>query len=1120
MGKFDHLLKGIFQNNKVLFSPSSNKGNIDSSHTKVANQMDVTEYNFHFYDSKQFEQIYETLINKDSLITFKEKILPIEKLIADSKPYLAINEYEKLIKSDDFNNYSKDEKFLIYNGLLNCFINIEANEEIIKKWSLKIDALGEDIKEIHRYYFLLSIWQYNNRELEKAIILNEKAAKANPEYINALAGCILLKATNKNITYEEAKTQLNELLNREGLGIKDKATIYANLGDVAFNCQDFSYAKENYNESNKFSGSLTKEIGIAVCEYFESIKVIKEDGTTTLDNIDFIHLENAKEKLESIYQNRNIDTLPTISRMVFPYLFNILAVTNKHKIILEIKKKSKEFIDLSKPNILKHIVEAEVINGIYNEEIFSYLDDYEKVKYQSFYYEIRRDYTSEIDLLVSALENNYQDDKVLQLSLLNALKEDNQCERYFHYYKKFNRGNDDEVLWMNYLQFLDKQNEKDKVIEEVRKLKQVVVNSLVIYDMLVLLLNYNLTDELNEFFENVDSGKYRIIGLQMPFVLYNKLMHQLKTEQYEKFFNDYEKSNLEILSPINKAILKVNYYTFKGDLDKCAKAYFELFKINEDHNDLIKAVELKLNSNLLYDAELYLEHVVPMLLERPELYYIYYAIILKEKCNLTEAFKKLEEIKEYVQEDLDSPYHQFYTSFCINNGRTDDAFKYMGEYYAKNPNPKWFKVIQHSENEGGEELLKKLETVTGGKKDLTQINWFFSQGVIGVAVYNKLIGTGIEEMLMFNHYPFTNVQISNGNIYKAFEEAEKIDDKILVDANTLAILSEAGALSLLDSFREVLIPYNTITIVKQRQSGITRSASGNILGYINKSLNFKEVPVDVRIKIKLHSNQLLPDDTLDCIALSENLKVPFLNTEVSAYREFNPNYLIDINAFFHYLKENNPLTRKVIALSIANLRNYKAEFISFDSDDIFICYEDKGIDGFKPFLRMGKNADYKTFTTAYIGALKRIKDEISVEDFEKASIEFIKFIDKYVGKTRYYMSSIIRDYPEVTKDFEKLIKSCSIKRILSMNKTYRINSITANAYSEIIQTNEFIKILDIAISFVGFIIQYLALFGEDEKAVNKYINFIKGNLVINNDEDVDYILEFIIRFLKYQRDNQ
>ncbi len=1109
MWKINDLFRGIFQNEKVMFSPSSVNGNIDASNSIVANNVEIKEYNFHLDITKQLEEIYETALNKDSSIEFKEKIIPIEKLITDGKSYLAINEYEKLIESDKFINYINDEKFLVYNGLLNCYINLEADENIINKWSIKIDALGEDIKEIHRYYFLLSIWEYNNKRLEKAIILNEKAVKAKGDYFNALAWGILLRATNKDISYIEGKMQLDKLLKNAIIEIKDKATIYASLGDLAFNYRDFDYAQENYIKSNEFIKSLPKEIAIAVCEYFKSVKEIEENEMVTLDKIDFIQLEKARVKLEEIYENRNIDTLHLISRLIFPYLFCIFSITNKHKRILDIQSECMKFVDLSKPDILKYVVEAEIINGIYNEETFNYLNNYEKVKYKSFYYEIKKDYESEINLLVPVLENEYQNDKILQLALLNALIEDSQDIRYIHYYKKFNKDNNDEILWMNYIHFLDKRNEKDKVIQEIKEIKRVVNNSLVIYDIFVLLLDYNLSEELDEFFQNIDTGKYQIIGFQMPFILYNRLMYLLKNEKYEDFFNEYENSNLEMLLPISKAILGINYYTFKGDLDNEAKAYFELFKIDGNYNNLIKAVELKLSSNSLYDAEFYLGYVEPFKLEKPELYYIYYSIVLKEKGYIEQAFEKLKEIKEYVKNDLDSQFHQYYTAFCMNNGRTDDAFIYMAEYYSKNHNPKWFKVLQHSENESGQDLLNKLEDMIGGKRDLSHINSYFVQGIIGITVYNKLVGTGIEEILLNNYYPFTNVQISDGNIYNSIEDVKKIDDKILLDANTLAILSEVGALSLLDSFKEVLIPYNAITIVKERQSGIIRNSSNNILDYVNKSVNIKEVPVDIRIKLKTDSKQFLPEDTLDCIALSKYLKVPFLNTEVYASREFDTNYMIDINTFFQFLKQKKPSIRILVALTIANLRKYKAEFISFDANDIFICYQDNGIEGIKPFLRMGKNADYKSFALVYVEVLKRIKDEISVEDFEKVSIEFIKFVDIYIGKMRYNMYSVSRSFPEVKDDFEKLIKNCSIRIVLSMNKIYRLRAITQNIYSQIIQSSEFIKLFNVAIAFVSFVVSYLAMFKEDKLNMKKYIKLIKDNLLFSTDEDIDYIVELI-----------
>ena len=1125
MSRLGDIVQSLFQRNKIIFSPKNKNGDNDSSNAKVANNMVNNETHIHIDNTKQFEELYETVINKDSTVEFREKILPIETLISEGKPLLAIRNYEALIISYDFSNYSRDEKFLIYNGLLNCFINIDVDDKIIERWTLKIDALGDNIVEIHRYYFLLSIWKYKKKELNKAIILNNQAIKAKPDYINALAGNILLKATNKEISYDEAKKQFDEMFKNPDLKIKDNAAIYGSLGDVAFNYKDFLYAKKCYIKSNEYSKGLAKEIGIAICEYFESVNDMKEDCTeedctVSLENIDYTKLKKAEVIFEAIYSNRTEETIVTISRLMFPFLFNILSISNKQKRTLEIISESKLYIDYKKTDILKYIVEAEVLNGIYNIENFNNLSDYEKVKYKSFYFETTKDYKLAIELLLPILENDFQDDKMLQLLLLNALKEDNQFERYIHYYKKFIKDkNNDEVFWMNYIQFLDKSEKKDKAISEMKELEKIAKNSLVLYDLFILYLNYNLTDELDEFFEKIDSWDFRIVGLQMPFVLYNRLMHRLKSENYEKFFTEYETSNLEILSPIYKAILEVNYYTFKGDLDKAAKAYFELFKTNQNHNDLIRAVDLKINSNSLYDAEMYLEHVNPMLLDKPELFYIYYAIILKEKGKLSDAFEKIHEIKDFVI-DLDSPFHQFYTAFCMNNGRIDDGIKYMAEYYAKNPNSNWFKMIQYSENETGEEIIKKIESVVGGKRDTSEINYFFNQGLIGISVYNKLLGTSIEEMLFYNHYPFTNVSIANGDVQKALFETDKIKDKIIVDTATLTILSEVKALSLLECFNEVIIPYNTITLIKQKETGIMRSSSKNILSYINSSMNIKRVPVEVGLKIKGNPSELLPEDTLDCMALSEKLEIPFLNTEVSIYAEFNPNYTVDVNSFFLYLKANKPEKREKVAEVIGNLRGFKTEFISFDADDICINYSLKGLEGIKPFLRMGKNADYKTFVTVYISALLQLEPELAEEEFKTLASEFIKFIDAYLGKTRYYMSSIIRDYPEVKNDFEKLIQRCSIKEILSVNRAFRINGFSIQAYLNILDSYDFTKIIAIMASFVSFVIQFLVRFGKTSEKFEYYVRFLKGNLRINSDADIDYIVEMFSEHLKGLRDSQ
>lgn len=1111
MAKIIEMFHNLFSKNTVVYSPQNKKGDNKSNHVKVANSMVNNELHFHINeDNKQFEEVYESVINKSSTIEFREKILPIETLISEGKPLLAIKEYEALILSNQFGDYSKKEKLLIYNGLLNCFINVDADDEIIKKWTLKIETLGNEVEGIHRYYFLMSVWNYNKRKLNRAKVYNEQAIKAKSNYINALVFDVLLKSRMKKISYDEAKRKLKEILKDPNLKINEQAIVYGGIGDVAFNNLDFPYAKECYIKSNEYVESLHKKIGIATCDYFDSIINVRDDRTVTLDDIDYNKLFKAKEKFETIYNAKTEETMPTISRLMFPYYFTILSVTNNHKKIIEIVNESKSFIDFTEPEILLNLVEAEVINGIYNEETFEFLSDYEKVKYKALYFEIQEKYESAIELLLSEIENFYHDDKTLQLSLLAALRDDKQFDRYLHYYKKFTKDSDDEFFLMNYILFLDRSDQKDKAISEIKKLKNVVNNSLVLYEFLTLLLKYNLVDELDDFFEKVDKEVYKINGLQMPSVQYYKLMHLLKTEKYEEFFVEYETKNLDNISPIHKATLKANYYIFKGDLDNTAIAYFELFKVTENHNDLLNAVELKLNCNKLYDAEMYIEYINPMLLDKPELYYIFYAIILQEKGLLDEAFLKLHEIIDFVKDDLGSPFHQFYTAFCMNNGRHEDAFEYMAKYYAKNPNPDWFKVIQHSEDDTGEDLIKKLETAIGGKREIGQINQFFNQGLIGVSVYSKITGTSIEEVLLSQNYPFTSVHIAKGDIQKTRKDVKMINERILIDAATLTILSEVNALSLLESFDKVFIPYSTITLLKQRESGISRSASKDILKYIRSSMNFQQVPVEVGLKINRDRTKLYPEDILDCIALSEDLKIPFINTEVSIYREFNPNFTIDLNSLFLYLKENKPDKRVNVAEAISKLKGHQVEFISFDSTDFCINYSINGIDGINSFLRMGKKADYKTFISVYISALFELEQQVNKEEFEELAGKVVNFLDRYTGKVKHYIYLITQDYPEVENEFGKLMTKCSAKEILNIYKLVKENPFNFLSYLQIINSYDFTKIIHITSSFVSFVIQFLTGFGNTRDKLDYYIHFLKENVKKNSAPDIDYIVS---RFL-------
>lgn len=1139
-------LLSLLQNNKTKVIIENSSGDQSLSGVYIANTINKTENHYHLDNNKQLRKEFESAIGCDSTVAFKEVLLPIEKLINDGKPKLAIRHFLELISSDGFKDYTRDEKFLVYNGLLNCYVIIEADEDEINKWSIKIEALGEGIKEIHRYYYIKAIWKYNLKDFKISKVLNNQAIKAKPDYMNAVACDYLIKNTSNEISYEAARDGLEGLLKLPDLSPKEIAIVYGVLGDVAYNNQDFELAKTSYKESNDYSPSLTKEIGYAVGVYFTSIKQIKEGLRVDLEDINFTILHEAESLFEDIYNNKTEETLHTIARFGFPYLFNIYSLTAKFERILNVVEECHDYIDYANEDIAIHIVQAQVINKIYDDDAFSHLGEYERIKYKAFYYERCEDFEKGIEIILPAIQDKYSDDKILQLSLLNCLKELDIYEDYIYYYKKFNKKGIDEVLWFNYIEYMDKKGDKDLVVSEIRKIKDFVKNAVIIYELLQLLLKYELTEELDEFFAKVDSGEYRIIDNNSSYVIYQELIHLLRKKDYNEFYRQYEALDLEKLRSVDRWILTINYYTFKGDLSNCGEAYFELFKINDNHDDLLKAVEMKVNANEIPEAIFYIEFMNPMKLEKPEYYYMYSAILLKEKGKLEDAFNKLDEYKEFIQGDLESPYHQFYTGFNMTNGRTDEAVKYMIEYHSKNPNPTWFKTIQQDPEASGEELLNKMEELVGGKRDLTQLNWFLKSGVIGISVYEHLTGTTIEQMLYDTRYPFSKLNICVGDIRSSVEAVKKITNKILVDVSTLIILAYSKGLHLLDSFDEVLISYDSISILKRKESDLIKNISPEILKYIEESLHIKEVPVDVSIKIKGNAAELLPEDTLNCMALSEKLRIPFLNVEISIYREFKLNYIIDLNVLFLYLKENNPEMQDSIAKVKKNLRTLKLDFISFNTDDIVSVFKIEGLEGIKPFIKMGENSDYITFVQVFIPALTKIKAIVSIKEFEEVASYFVQFFDKYLGKTKYYMSNIVRKYPKLKSDFEYIIQNCNIlnlfdlqrKAYLSkyrstlyfqsvdsedylyyhlliqktdiMNKMleYRKESyklLQGLEYADALESVDFQKIQKIMGAVAQFMIQFLSEFGKTEENLENSRNLIEKNLTLNTIEDINYI---------------
>ncbi len=1103
MSKLSVFFQELFQKNIVVVKQDNKNGIADFKNNEIGTKKYIT---INVTDTSEVQEIYESVINKNSSVNLREAIIPIEALIHEGKFYYAIQKYQELIASSQFDNYSIDEKFLIYNGLLNCYINSDASDGTIDFWKVKIQALGIDLKEIHRYYYLLGIRELKKGNIPKAFAYNNQSLNAKPDYINALVAEILLKTINNNISYDDAKILLEKFLENKGLSVNNLASIHSCYGDIAFHSKKYDIAKEHHLISNELSNSICKEIIAAICQYCLSFKELKEDGRVELDQIDFIILYQAKKSFEDIYNRRTEDTIQTIVKMSFPFYFNILALESNHAKILEIYSTTTMFINNTMTDILQHVVEAQVINGVLDEERISLFSEFEQIRFEVLYYEKKENYSKVIELLTPIFElgevkNN--DEKTLLLAFLNAIKEENDFKKYMHYYQKFN-CHLDEVLRMNYIQFLKKRDQKDLVFDEIRKITELCKNGFVLFELLLIYLDYQLNDELEIFFKKVDNGDYNIIGVHLPFVFYHKMIYLLNQKKFDDYFRLYETSDLSILNDNYRLVLKINYYMFKHDLENLAISFYENFLYTQDHNELLNAVQIKLQINQYYDAEFYIEQVNPMELEKPEYYYMFKAIILEEKQQIEEAFNQLEIVLESLDVDLGSPFHQFYCSFNMNNNRTNEAFRYMGEYYAKNPNPSWFKLIQYSDDDSGSDLIAKLEKAIGGKRDLKFVNEYFVKGWLGISSYNKLVATGIEEMLIFKHYPFSRITISRDKLIDSKSKIEFIDNKVIIDATTLTIFAASNALSLLEVFDEILIPYSTLEALTERRTRTYKENVIKVLDYIARSPSFKKFAVDESLKIKTNIKEIVPEDILDCISITDKLDVPFLNTEVVVNFEFKLDRIIDVNTLFIFIKEKHTDKRVIVAEVITKMRELGLDFISFDADDIYFAYKSFGVERIDPFLKMGMNADYKTFSLVYVGFLAKLYKHHTTEEFVSCSKKIIHFMDHYIGKTRYYMSCISINYPNIEDVLSKLIQKTSVMEIMIFNALCS----HYEGYIQIIETPEFKKIISICSAFIIFVIGYVSIFSNDNER-NNYIEFLKQNLSINGQSDIDYILTFI-----------
>ena len=224
----------IISKNKISISDVLNSEKINNS--TISNQ-DINIGTGNTIDKSTTNNYYiiqetpESHLTSDNSETLVEKIKPIEELISFGLTYKAIKAYNQLIYDNFDVGLSINDRFSIYNGLLTCYVNIDENEEMIKSWINKIEALGQ-VKELHRFLYIQSVYYYNKQDIPKAIHFNDKALEIKSNYLNAILFKVFLNSANKRFKYKDAIERITSLRKYTTGKIKEITSMKNNLGDI------------------------------------------------------------------------------------------------------------------------------------------------------------------------------------------------------------------------------------------------------------------------------------------------------------------------------------------------------------------------------------------------------------------------------------------------------------------------------------------------------------------------------------------------------------------------------------------------------------------------------------------------------------------------------------------------------------------------------------------------------------------------------------------------------------------------------------------------------------------------------------------------------------------------
>ncbi len=1021
--------RNIMGQSKTEFTQETNNRNIGHfehsdnnkfSHNVMGNVNEQHNYYLLSTDIGLIEKSKDNSYQQEITRRIKE----IETLQEEGRYESAIKAYSKIAEDYLDKRIDDGSKFLILNGFLNCYLNMN-DDDNVNRYIEKIKLLG-DVPNIERFHFLCSIYYLNKRSLDKSYKEISRALEIKPDYFKAVSLKYLIESQLGKIDYSTVEKAFIDEFGNPLLGTgskKDNAYLFDMLGYICWSLEQNELAIKYFEKAYKLMPSYSKKALIGEAHFKKAVEKSKGQDYIEPKYVDFDELNHAITIFDELYYLDDLELRNQIRMQISQLYFKCLFLTNNYSRLERIFNENNNPLLNEKDEFFRIKAFTELTKGKVNSETYKELSPKDK----EWFHFIELLNKERYEILITELEpfiwNKYKEDYRFHGILLQSyLSVDDIPSSTTHMRKIRDLGIENDIITLSEGFYYEKTGDLGKA-EQILKETAIKGQDYHFYFELIYFYERNkLFTQLNDLYEELFNHRIEVVNQSKQNFLYRYYLFLKRNNMSIKLVQFFETIDLSDFEEKKYLIIEANVLFVSGNFRIAATKYEELYYKYDDLNDLFNCLIAYMASNNIEKAE----EVAKILIRRdyPNISSIYAAYsnieLLKGNCDLSYDYAK--KAKDTDKDKFNSNAHPFYIQRSLRCNK-EEGVSYIGEYTFNFPNYQvWLKQLKviETDEQGNEKPTKELlEFLDSRKRQFELFVGAYRNNVIGMAAVAKGFGLTTIEILDWREIYNLKVNISAGLLEEVEKEIENFEDKIILDVLGLYLLAEIGYLGLLSRFNKVYITYSTIADLHHTLMNVEKPLVREILNHINQSLNIVIVPVDIKMSTELNQKyeKVLQTCQVDSIVYSQSTGIiPYVYSDFLIKKLTDNNTsLISLIALFRAMNRRDLISGEELSDIVLNLKKRRYGFVNFNSEDMYNIAQKSNFavdENILLFFQLHRSIDFPSFIRVFLGFLNSLYVKIERNKFLAYCDLYVRTFDNYYKKYRYCDYWVKRYYGE------------------------------------------------------------------------------------------------------------